>query len=69
MAKFQFTVSVATPKKINGLVVTKDWVADALETLILSGIAVATDEVENDPSDGATLRNKMTVHVVRGNQD
>jgi hypothetical protein len=70
MAKFEFTVNVVTPKKIDGLVVTKDWVADNLETLIQSGIAKAADEVQSDPSDkGATLRNKMEVHIERGNQE
>lgn len=69
MATFQFTLNVETPKKIKGLMVTKDWVADALEDLILNGIAKAADEFENDPSDGAALRSKMTVHIERGNQD
>ncbi len=69
MANFQFTVSVNTPKKINGLVVTKDWVADVLESIILNGVAKATDDVESDPSDGARLRSKMEVHIERGNQE
>jgi hypothetical protein len=70
MVTFQFTVTVVTPKKVNGLLVTKDWVADVLESLILSDIAKAADEVENDPSDsGAALRHKMEVYIERGNQD